>query len=294
MIASACCPASPGNGAKGPAISIDLGQARVLNVSKRGDGRQRIIKVPYGQRFLILKCYGLKRSRLRAFFREFGSRAVVRKSSITARSRHDTELAVLALWKREGFDVPAVYPLPVLPKGFPCCTAMEWIPGPTIATVLQDKGTSLARKREIITRYAGMWGKRHARALELREPRLLQENPTLSHVFFSDNRLVHFDFEIVFTRKNDLERLVRREIAGVLESMAKTSGDDFTPLLDTLLENYPDLSHFRKTAWEIFHYGTVPMLGWTAGLHRFTRKRKRYRKRLNLMRPLDDALKRHP
>lgn len=289
--ASPVCRDARMNGGTSAAIPIDISGAQVLNTSRRGDGRQQIIKVTHDQTFIILKCYGLKRTRLRALIRQFGSRFVVRKSSITAKARRDTELEVLALWTREGFDVPAVYPQAEPPRDFPCCVVMEWIPGPTVTEMLRDDHTPLAFKKEVIARYAGVWARRHARALELNEPRLLQENPTLSHVFLSGDRLVHFDFEIVFTWEKDLERLVRREIAGVLQSMSKASGDNFGPLLDTLLEAYPDLSHFRQTARELGRYGTVPEVGWSAILHRLTRGKKRYRKRLNLIRALDNALK---
>jgi hypothetical protein len=223
--------------------------------------------------------------------RQLGSLFLVGKSSITAKARHDTELDVLSLWKREGFDVPEVYPLPEGPQDTPYCIAMEYIPSPTVAEVLQDDQQSLAFKKEIIARYARVWGKRHARAFELGEPRLLQEKPTLSHVFVSPDRLVHFDFEIVFKRKKDLKQLVRREIVGILRSMSKASGDHFSPLLDTLLETYPDLSLFRQTAWELLLYGTVPVMGWTATFHRLMRQKKRYRKRLNFTNTLARALK---
>lgn len=288
-------PASPhdpaAKGKKNAIETIDLEKAQVLNTSRRGDGRQQILKVPRCQTFIILKCYGLKRSRLQMVIRQFGSLFLLKKSSITARARRNTELDVLALWKREGFDVPATYPLPEVPADFPCCLAMEWIPGPTMAEVLHDKNTSLTFKKEVIARYARDWGRRHARALELGEPRLLQENPTLSHVFISGDRLVHFDFEIVFTRKKDLERLVRREIVGVLQSLSKAGGDSFGTLLDTLLAAYPDLSCFRQTARELDRYGTVPVAGWTAIFHRLTRGIKHYRKRLKLIKTLDRALK---
>jgi len=269
---------------------IDLSNAQTLNISRRGDGRQRVIKVAHDEKFVVLKYYGLKRSRLTVLFRQLGSLFLVRKSSITAKARHDTELDVLALWKREGFDVPEIYPLPELPQNIPYCIAMEWIPWPTVAEVLQDDQKSLAFKKEVIARYARVWGKRHAHALELGEPRLLQEHPTLSHVFVSRDRLVHFDFEIVFTREKDLERLVRREIVGILRSMAKTSGDSFYPLLDTLLDVYPDLSHFRQTACELLRYGTVPVVGWTAMFHRLMRRKKRYSKRLDFTKTLAKAL----
>jgi hypothetical protein len=269
---------------------IDLRKAEVLDTSRRGDGRQRVRKVVHNEKFVILKCYGLKRRRSRVLFRQFGSLFLGGKSSITAKARHDTELDVLAFWKQEGFDVPEVYPLPKHPQDISNCLAMEYIPSPTVAKVLQDDQKSLVFKKEVIARYARVWGKRHARALELGEPRLLQEHPTLSHVFVSRNRLVHFDFEIVFTRKKDLERLIRREIVGTLRSMAKTSGDGFYPLLDTLLDAYPDLSHFRQTACELLRYGTVPVVGWAAMFHRLTRRKKRYTKRLDFTKTLAKAL----
>jgi len=64
-----------------------------------------------------------------------------------------------------------------------------------------------------------------------------------------------------------------------------------SPLLDTLLDAYPDLSHFRQTAWELLLYGTVPVMGWTAIFHRLTRGKKRYSKRMNFTKTLARALK---
>ena len=273
---------------------IDLGEAQVLNVSQRGDGRQKILKVACDTGFIILKCYGLKRTRLRALVRQFGSFFLIKKSSVTARGRRATEIAVMTLWKREGFDVPTLYDLPELPPDFPCCIAMEWIPGPTLVETLRDENNSLDFKKEIIARYAGLWAKRHARAIELNEPRLLQENPTLSHVFYSDGRLVHFDFEIVFTWKKDMERLIRREIVGVVHSLAKAGREHFEPLLNTLLDNYPELSHFRQAVAELERYGTVPEVGWSAVLHLLTRRRNRYLKRQYFTDILDRALKKRP
>lgn len=271
--------------------AIDLGQAEILNTSQRGDGRQQIIKLPCDNRFIILKCYGLKRSRLRALIRQFGSFFLVKKSSFTAKGRRETELAVLALWKREGFDVPDTYEPPLLPENFPYCIVMEWLPGPSMTAFLRDKDVSLDIKKQVVKRYAKAWGERHARAIELTEPRLLQENPTLAHVFVSGDRLVHIDFEIVFTWKKDLARLVRREIVGILDSMAKSGGDIFPSLLETLLETYPDLSHFRLAAEELLRYGTVPEVGWSAPLHLLTRGKKRYRKRRYFIDTLNTALK---
>lgn len=269
---------------------IDPSQAEVLDVSRRGDGRQRVLKVEHEGRPLVLKCYGLKRSRMRVVARQFGSLFLVGKSSIRAEARRATELDVLRLWDEEGFGVPEVYDLPGLPDDVPCI-AMEYIPAPTVNDLLKDPARPLEVKQKIISRYAEVWSRRHARAVQLREPRLLLENPTLDHVFVHGMRMVHFDFEIVFTRTTDLERLARREIAGILWSMAKMSGSDFSPLLDAVLTAYPDHTLFEQTANDLLTYGNVPVIGWTAWLSRLTRNRERYTQRLDFARTLQQALR---
>lgn len=286
-------PSTPGSQ---PCLSkIDLGRAETLDISKHGDGRQRIMKVPCGDTFIILKCYGRKRSRLSTMTRQFGN-FIGGQSSMTAQGRRDTELAVLKLWQREGFDAPEVYDLAEPPPEFPFCLAMEYISGPPMVDVLWvwdgDGDYSLADKKEIVARYARSWGARHARALELKEPRLLQAHPSLRHVFYANDRLVHFDFEVVFTGTKNLDRLIRREIVGVLRSMSQVTGEQFEPLLNTLLDNYPDLDFFRQTARELSRYGTVPEMGWTAVFYRLMQGRKRYKKRRHFIETLEKTLAR--
>jgi len=269
---------------------IDLDRAEVLDVSRRGDGRQRVLKVVHHGRLMVLKCYGLKRSSWRVAARLIGSHLLVHKSSVRVAARRETELEVLRLWKREHFDVPEVCPLPPLPADAPPCIAMEWIPALPATRVLEDPTRTLDEKKEIVTRFGRAWARRHARALELNEPRLLLENPTLDHVFVSLDRLVHFDFEIVFTRKNDLERLVRREIVGILWSLAKSTGDAFPVLLDVLLDAYRDHALVERTVLELKRYGGVPVLRWTAWFHRLTRWRERYASRAGFTRALESGL----
>ena len=172
---------------------------------------------------VVLKCYGRKERPVRVALRQFGSLFIVGKSSITPGARCKTEHDVINLWRREGFDVPSLLAVPVPDPDLEPCLAMEWIPGTTLARVLLDSGVPVSRKQDLINRFTVILGRRHARAMSLKEPRLLFENPTFDHVFLSGERLVHHDFEIVFTGKRNIERLVRREIVGFLCSLAKVT-----------------------------------------------------------------------
>jgi hypothetical protein len=275
---------------------IEIRGAEVLAFSRRGCGRHRVLRIEHRGEPAVLKLYGLKRSRLGTVLRQFGSRVILGKSSITAAGRRETERETLELWKREGFDVPALRDL-VLPEaaGTPQL-AMEFVPGPTMAQALSGRDLDLERKRELVTAFADVWSRRHARALELREPRLIFEHPTFDHVIVSDGRLVHFDFEIVIVRGWGLEDLVGREITGFLRSLSKSAGADFPHLLDALAGAYGDRSRLEGVRNDILQYGTVPVMPWMrhAPLRRLVARIHRGRKagaRRAIGETLDRALK---
>lgn len=269
---------------------IESHETEVLTVSKGGDGGHRVLKLLSEGEPIVLKCYGLKTSRLRTFLRELGCLAIVGKSSIRAGARFKTEREVLELWRREGFDVPRVLSAepPATIHG-PCLT-LEWIPGRNFSHLLRCAETSLDRKRELIERFAAVLGKRHERALSLQETRLIFEHPTLDHVLVWGDRLVHFDFEIVFARTKDVERLLRREIAGFLRSLSKSSGENFPTLLKIFTETYPDSSRLAQVLEELRRYGSVPALDWLKLFYKMSRKLKRYRKRSSLVLALEKVL----
>jgi len=271
--------------------SFDADKIEVLNISKRGDGRQRVLKLCHAGTPYILKCYGLKTSRRRAVMRELGSLTVAGKSSIRARARCKTEREVLRLWMREGFDVPRLLSIePPLEIQEPYLV-LEWIPGCSLYDILESQETSLVRKEDLISRFAALMEKRHARALELHEPRLLFERPTFEHVLISGDRLIHFDFEIVFTSKSDIGRFVRREIVGFLHSLAKSSRESFGSLLDTFVAAYPDSKRFDHVRDDLIAYGAVPVAAWLEPVQRFSRKWQRYSKRSRLAAALEEALR---
>lgn len=255
-------------------------EAELIDYSHRGGAAcQQLWKLHHDGRDLLMKRYGLKRSLFRVFMRQFGSLALVGKSSISIAGRCRTEREVLALWRKEGFDAPEVFTYDELERRARPCLLMEWIEGELFTNVLYNREVPREHKAESIEKFAREWGRRHARVMEKSEPRLLMENPTFDHLFISNERLIHFDFEIVFTRKTDLERLIRREIAGILCSLEKSADDDFPYLLERMLSAYPEPARFARTADELLRFGSIPVIGAFSWMHNFIRNKKRYARR---------------
>jgi tRNA A-37 threonylcarbamoyl transferase component Bud32 len=253
-------------------------EAEVLSLSKKGDGTHRVLKLLYKGTPLILKCYGLKTGRLQAALRQYGVRLIIGKSAYSVAGRFHTESEVLALWRREGFDVPGVLSPDFLSDIRQPCLAMEWIPGPTLAAMLRSTEISLDRKKELVAQFAGVMGRRHDRAIAIKEPRLIFEHPTFNHVIVSGDRLVHFDFEIAFTAAGNIERVVRHELAGFLFALPRSHREHFPLLLETLVVSYPDRSRMQQALQELQKYGTVPLLGWLEIFQKYFRLFKRYKK----------------
>lgn len=242
-----------------PKLKIETDQAELLDVSDRGDGRHRVLKVEHQGEVYILKCYGLKRSRFRTALRQFGSLYLVGKSSISPKARMETEQKTLSLWRREGFDAPKAYGVDA-PQYAPCL-GMEYVKGPLLSQVFQDPQQPMERKLDLMTRFAKKLCERHARALTLNEPGLLFEHPTFTHVILSNDRFVCFDFEIVFTWKKDLQRLVRREIAGFCRSLVRRASEDQgQSLINAFVAAYPKRSDIERMNQELKQYGSVPVL----------------------------------
>ena len=256
------------------ALLFDDLKAETLDMSERGDGQHRVLKVDHGGTPLIIKVYGRKRGRVSTIVREILERSGGIKSSFSIPGRMQTERAVLDLWRREGFDVPKVLYADLLAHNSQPCVVMEWIDGLSMAAVLKSSDTPLTRKQELVERFASVTGKRHARALELQEVRLLTDHPTLSHILVAEDRLVHIDFEIVFTPKKDLERLVRYELGGFLYSLAKVSKMQFPVFLRTFAAAYSSPERMHQVMTKLQKSGTVPIYRWLelVPYYRFFRK----------------------
>jgi len=243
-----------------------------LAVSRRGDGAHRVLKADVDGRTVVIKIYGLKRSRLEAILRQFGSLVVVGKSSISAAGRCRTERATLELWRQEGFDVPAVAAIDEAALAAAGVTgrnpwlALEWVPGPALGKMVMRDDLALRRKEEIVADFARACAARHARAVALDAPRLLCEHPTFEHVIVSDGRFVFFDLEIVFTGRCSLETLIARELAGFVRSLLRMAGSHFAPLVGALVAAYPEPGRFVRVRNDFERFGAVPVFDWIGAL----------------------------
>jgi|GEM_PF-1250369 len=243
-----------------------------LTVSRRGDGAHRVLKAEVDGRTVAIKIYGLKRGRLDVVLRQFGSLAVVGKSSISAAGRCRTERHTLELWRREGFEVPAIAAIDeeaLTAAGVSSRNpwlALEWVPGPALGKMVMRDDLALHRKEEIVADFSRACAERHARAVALDEPRLICEHPTFEHVIYSEGRFVYFDFEIVFTARCSLETLIVRELGGFVRSMLRMAGDHFAPLVGALVAAYPEKGRFARVRDDFERFGAVPVFDWLGAL----------------------------
>ena len=69
-------------------------------------------------------------------------------------------------------------------------------------------------------RFLPVWHRRHALAIEQREPKLVHENGDLKHVLIMDDgQFLFFDFEMVFRSRSRIKEFVAREIMTYLKSL---------------------------------------------------------------------------
>jgi hypothetical protein len=238
-------------------------EAELLNFSRRGDGTHCIIKVMDGSTPMALKLYGRKRSSLNAGLRRLLSPLDVGQSSSSIHARFQTERAVLTLWQREGFDVPKVYSPSFLEAFDQPCLAMELISGQTLTTLLHDTTIPLDRKKDLISRFCQEMARRHERALEQKEIRLLLFHPNMSRILLSNNRLIYVDFEVAYTPEHDLERIAGKEIAGFLYALARCSPQQqLHSLMECFIKEYPDKKRMAFVLKELRRFGNVPVYGW--------------------------------
>jgi hypothetical protein len=262
----------------GEIIKLGNIQGELISSSKDGDGKHMLLKVVHNGCPLALKCYGLKRGRASSLLRHWLAPYGLGKSRFGVLERLKTEREVLQLWRMQGFDVPALLVPDFMKDIRQPCTSMEWIPGRTLDAVLRCEETPFNLKRDVVAGFFEMMGRRHERALALREVRLLCEHPTCKHIIISDGHMAYIDFEVVYTPKKDLERVLRHEIAGFLYSIAKASKAQFPELLQVVFSSYPDSSRLNRVMDELRRFGTVPIHGWLEKFQKFFPLIKKYKK----------------
>jgi hypothetical protein len=254
-------------------------EAEVLAHSHRGDDRHMVLKIERGGRPLVLKLYGRKRDAIRDFLRDFGHRAIVGKTGMTPEARMRTERATLELWTREGFDVPRLVDDVELPAEVPPLRLLfEFVPGEPAQLLFASGRVPLEAKVPRMEALAREWGRRHARALELDEPGLVQAHATIAHVLISPQadgteRVVTFDFEVAWQPRHSVKRLISLELAQNLDSLARrASAWHLEALIAAIVRAYPDRSRLERLPKDV-RRGRLPVFSALTRLGLWLRER---------------------
>ena len=268
-------------------------EPELLAESARGDGLHCVLKIELAGRPLVLKVYGRKRDRLRDFLRDVGHRVLIGKTGMTPLARRRTVRETLALWRAHGFDVPATVDAPLPATVPPNHLLCEFVPGRLLHLVIADRSVPLAEKSRLLATLAREWSRRHALALALREPRLIQSHAFLGHVIHvaagtrkdggdSGERLVTFDFEVAWARRAAIPRLISLELAQQFDSLTKWAPrEQFESLLASFVRAYPERPRLERMPADV-RSGRLPLLAPITRLGLALRERGPGRKRAML------------
>jgi len=179
-----------------------------------------ILRVDDAEGPRVLKVYRGRRGALKDALTSFSGQVFENKRAVDPAARRDTERRSLELWNREGFSAPRLLAGPAPEWVSEPSLWLEFTPGQRLSDVLQDQSIPLARKARLVRALAQETHARHVRALELREPLLLPEHPTMKHVLVQrDERLVTIDFEGGYGRSYPVLFAIAQELAGLLRSI---------------------------------------------------------------------------
>lgn len=228
----------------------------------RGGNRLYVDETP--GREALLKVYRRRGTPLREAAKRFSYRFIERKRGVTPRERCALERRHLALWRAQGFDVPALLERP-LPEGLSADTAlwMELCPGPLLYRFVADRARSLDERGEQVERFARSLGERQGRTLELSELGLVMKHASIKHVLLHEGRQVSFDLEGAYADSWPLLDALADELGANLRSLLRVAAEDRDALGAAFLAGYGRREQLR----EIAAYGIRG-----GGLHRAVRR----------------------
>ncbi len=209
-----------------------------------------LYKVPFRGGFAVLKVYEGSRTWLEYAMKTCGNVLVCNQTSFMPRARRRTELACLKLWRDAGFRVFGTYDDVEVEGIDPTLWALyEYVPRPKLIDLLGKKEVPLEQRLALWRGFLPVWHRRHALAIERREPRFVHENGDLKHVMvLEDGSYLQFDFEMVFRSQSRVKEFVAREILSFLKSLGKTVGErDLDAFMVETVRHYPDRELLRHT-----------------------------------------------
>lgn len=175
----------------------------------------------------LLKVYRRRGTRGREAFKWMSYHLIERKRGVTARERCALERASLLLWRREGFDVPALLDRP-LPDGFESDTAqwMEYCPGRLLHDLVHDPGVPLHEREREVLRFAAGLARRQARAIESNEHALVMKHASIKHVLVHEGRQVSFDLESTYARSVPMLDALADELGAYVRSLLRVAPEE--------------------------------------------------------------------
>lgn len=246
-------------------------RAERLDGSLRGSGLNAVYLIQRPDGPAILKTYSNRRNHWESFWTNLGNWFGGR-TGYTARDRHRTESASLALWRAAGLDVPRLLPDPPgLRLDLPHL-CMEFVDGELLSAHLADEHVPLPERDATFVRFLESWAARQALAAERRDARLIQEHGSFEHVLRAGDRLVTFDLEVAFRRRRPVPAARVAEICGYLRSL-------FRLLPEPVARHFFDLAVARHPRREFLQEVPRLLLRNPAPvarlLHAFDRRRRK-------------------
>jgi hypothetical protein len=205
----------------------EIALLRALDRPSRDGRGNRLLLYHVAGHPALLKLYRPRSDALREWVKAAGYRVLEGKRGSTARERCAVEREQLALWRGEGFDVPALLPHP-LPPEYSEDTAswLEYCPGPTLHRYVRKRVTPLEAREQAVRTFAASLAQRQARALETGELGLVMKHASLQHVLLCTGRQVHFDLESAHAPGIDLFEALADELGGLVRSLLFRVRDD--------------------------------------------------------------------
>ena len=233
-------------------IGDQIGGLRVLQDGgspARGGGNQLLLDERPGHEAL-LKVYRRRGTRIRERWKWLGYHLLEGKRGVLARERCALERRQLALWRSEGFDVPALLDRP-LPPGFSAETAqwLEYCPGRLLSELVRDPDVPLATRTQAVERFARVFSERQGRALANDDSGLVMKHASIKHVLLHGARQVSFDLEGGYARSFPILDALAHELASNLRSLLKLAvGTDHELLGASFMKGYGSPVQIRTIA----------------------------------------------
>jgi hypothetical protein len=230
-----------------------------------------LYKVPFRDGWAVLKVYYGSRTPLQHFKKSFEN-VCAGQTSYFPKTRRRIELECLELWRRHGFRVFQTFEQVTVaaphcpPGGY---TLFEYVEAPKLDACLRDTGRPLEERKALYRRFLAEWGRRHAVAIQEREPRLVHENGDGKHVLIMpDDSFLWFDFEMIYRSRRHVDLHVSHEIVQYIWYLNRNTAPDFqADLLAETAAHYPHPERLRE-AYRYFFRHPSPAHRWARGLER--------------------------